>query len=197
MKVPRITNSQDHITQAALQETGISVVQPPAVLIVVRGMILARTFPTAVTRVSVTLNQDMKALIPKSNLDADFLALLLKGISSDLLQVVEESGHGTRCLRTEAWANFSLPLPPLKEQLSINDYLETQLSGVNTAISRIQREIDLIREYRTRLIADVVTGKVDVRGLAAELPAELEGVAEFEEDPEESAELEEAADGEE
>ena len=36
----------------------------------------------------------------------------------------------------------------------------------------VQREIDLLREYRTRLIADVVTGKLDVREAAAELPEE-------------------------
>ena len=41
---------------------------------------------------------------------------------------------------------------------------------MNTAARRLQREIDLLREYRTRLVADVVTGKLDVRGAAARLP---------------------------
>ena len=42
----------------------------------------------------------------------------------------------------------------------------------NTAISRLEREIELLREYRTRLVADVVTGKLDVREAAARLPDE-------------------------
>jgi type I restriction enzyme S subunit len=172
MKVHEIVDSQDHITNDALRATGIALIKPPAVLIVVRGMILARTFPTAVTVIPVTVNQDMKALIPKSKLDAYFLALLLTGIQSELLYLVEEAGHGTRCLRTDSWANFSIPLPPVKEQIRINEALKSQIDGVNTAISRLEREIDLLREYRTRLVADVVTGKLDVREAAARLPDE-------------------------
>ncbi|MDH7577979.1 MAG: hypothetical protein QHH75_09180 [Bacillota bacterium] len=63
-------------------------------------------------------------------------------------------------------------------------------SGIATAIAAARREIELLREYRTRLVADVVTGKVDVREVAAGLP---------EEPPEEEAELvdtDEIAEGE-
>ena len=42
----------------------------------------------------------------------------------------------------------------------------------DTTISRLEREIELLREYRTRLVADVVTGKLDVREAAARLPDE-------------------------
>jgi type I restriction enzyme S subunit len=48
--------------------------------------------------------------------------------------------------------------------------LSIVVSSVANTISRLEREIDLIREYRTRLIADVVTGKLDVREAAAGLP---------------------------
>jgi type I restriction enzyme S subunit len=47
------------------------------------------------------------------------------------------------------------------------------LSGANAAISRLEREIELLGEYRTRLVADVVTGKFDVREEAARLPDEV------------------------
>ncbi len=60
------------------------------------------------------------------------------------------------------------------------------------AISRLEREIELLREYRTRLVADVVTGKLDVREAAARLPQdEVESVLEPEAlDPDEAAEAE-------
>ena len=48
--------------------------------------------------------------------------------------------------------------------------IEARTAGLNTATIRANREIDLLREYRTRLIADVVTGKLDVRAAAATLP---------------------------
>ena len=170
MKVPEIFDSEDHISDAALRETNIALISGPAVLIVVRGMILARTFPTAVTRVPVTINQDMKALTPRPELSADYFVLLLTGIQRELLELVEIAGHGTCCLRTDSWAAFCLPIPPLEEQISIRTFLSTELATSNTAISRLESEIELLREYRTRLVADVVTGKLDVREAAARLP---------------------------
>ena len=47
-----------------------------------------------------------------------------------------------------------------------------EFAPLTTAITRLEREIALLREYRTRLVADVVTGKLDVRGVT--LPAESE-----------------------
>ena len=46
------------------------------------------------------------------------------------------------------------------------DHIKQGISNLNIILDRLHREIDLIREYRTRLIADVVTGKLDVRGVA-------------------------------
>jgi len=60
------------------------------------------------------------------------------------------------------------PLPPLEEQRAIIAYINEKYAEISQAISRAEREIELMREYRTRLIADVVTGKVDVRGITAE-----------------------------
>ena len=50
--------------------------------------------------------------------------------------------------------------------------IEASTARLNTAASRANRQIELLREYRNRLIADVVTGKLDVREAAAELPDE-------------------------
>jgi type I restriction enzyme S subunit len=56
------------------------------------------------------------------------------------------------------------------EQKRIMAQLDFDLSGLNTAIARLEREIRLLREYRARLVADVVTGKLDVRAAAGQLP---------------------------
>jgi type I restriction enzyme S subunit len=66
-------------------------------------------------------------------------------------------------------------LPPIEDQPLIVKLIEDQLERLNAETSAVQREIDLLREYRTRLIADVVTGKLDVRGV--ELPAASEDEA--------------------
>jgi type I restriction enzyme S subunit len=70
--------------------------------------------------------------------------------------------------------NIRVPIPSLTEQYRITDYLDRELAGIGKQLSLFDRELSLFREYRTRLIADVVTGKVDVRGVAASLPKEAD-----------------------
>ena len=65
--------------------------------------------------------------------------------------------------------NFQFALPPIDEQKAIVEYIRAESSIINTAITRTEREIALMQEYRTRLTADIVTGKLDVREAAAAL----------------------------
>ena len=62
------------------------------------------------------------------------------------------------------------PFPPASEQESLVTFLDAVLKQIDQTISRVGRHIDLVQAYRTRLIADVVTGKLDVREAAAALP---------------------------
>lgn len=61
-----------------------------------------------------------------------------------------------------------IPLPPLEEQRAIIAHINEKCAEISQAISRAEREIELMREYRTRLISDVVTGQVDVRNVKCE-----------------------------
>jgi type I restriction enzyme S subunit len=63
--------------------------------------------------------------------------------------------------------------PSEAEQMAIVDFVTRETTGISVAISQLEREIELLREYRTRLVADVVTGKLDVREAAAQLPDEV------------------------
>ena len=56
------------------------------------------------------------------------------------------------------------PVPPISEQIEIVNHIKKESERIETAITRIHREIDLLREYKTTLIAEAVTGKIDVRG---------------------------------
>ena len=93
--------------------------------------------------------------------------------------------------------DIELPVPPtLGEQNAIVAFLDSECGAFTTTISRLEREITLLREYRTRLVADVVTGKLDVRAVAAALPDEapldMESDSELETDEAEGAADEEA-----
>lgn len=70
-------------------------------------------------------------------------------------------------LYTDDFYDIAMPVPPTEEQEMIVDGLAQELVGVQTALAQTEREIALMSEYRTRLIADVVTGHLDVRAAAA------------------------------
>lgn len=63
-----------------------------------------------------------------------------------------------------------LPLPPLSEQTAIVHYLDKISTNIEKAITRVRSQIELFQEYRTCLIADVVTGRLDIREAAVNLP---------------------------
>jgi type I restriction enzyme S subunit len=75
--------------------------------------------------------------------------------------------------REDAYARV-ITVPTFEEQVAIARYLDDATANTDTAIAHARDEIELLREYRTRLIADVVTGKLDVREAAANLRDEAQ-----------------------
>ena len=69
-------------------------------------------------------------------------------------------------LSVERVLNLGLPVPPVSEQTAIVGYLDRATAAIDAAIARTRRQVELMQEYRARLIADVVTGKLDVRQIA-------------------------------
>ena len=70
---------------------------------------------------------------------------------------------GQQRVPPEFVANYPLAVPPLPEQNAIVAYLGKALAEIDAGIARARRQIELLHEYRTRLVSDLVTGKVDVR----------------------------------
>ncbi len=69
---------------------------------------------------------------------------------------------------------IEVAVPPASEQDAIVTWIEATIAIADRAIARMEQEVTLLRDYRNRLIADVVTGKLDVREAAARLPDHLE-----------------------
>lgn len=93
----------------------------------------------------------------------------------DLQKVLYGLGSGLR--QNLAWKDLRdllCLLPPLDEQAAIVAHLARVAIRVESAIGHAQQEVALLREFRTRLTADVVTGAVDVRAAAAALPDEAD-----------------------
>ena len=169
MKAAVVASSKMGVTGEAVAETSLRLIDAPAVLMVVRGMILARKVPIARTVEPVTINQDMKALVCGPEISADYLAAYLACAHNGLFPLIDEAGHGTRRLPTERWRELATAVPPVPEQSAITRYVDRVTADTAAAKDRADRQIALLREYHTRLIADIVTGKVDVREAAAAL----------------------------
>ena len=109
-----------------------------------------------------------------SKLQPQFANLLFRDKSMVDQYLVCSKGVGSiqRNLYWPHLKRITTLIPPIPEQTAIVEYLDKTTADLDTAITRARRGIDLLQEYRTRLIADVVTGKLDVREAAAALPDE-------------------------
>lgn len=163
MKTDFITTTIDKITEKALNETGIHLIPENSILMVVRGLILARTLPVGLTMCPVTINQDMKALFPKRDVSSGYLLYLLNALEGAFLAVTEESGHGTKALRTELWGNMPVCVPSHEEQAEIYEFIKHTNEKFYSSIQTVKDTINVLKEHRTSLISAAVTGKIDVR----------------------------------
>lgn len=106
----------------------------------------------------------------KSAIDPYFMAFAFEGglLERQLSEITKTTSVTN--LHLEKIRGLIVPVPPLVEQANILRETRIVVTPVQEAIARTEREIALMQEYRTRLTADVVTGKLDVRAAAAKLP---------------------------
>ena len=146
-------------------------VKPGDVLLNITGASIGRACSVPDNFVEGNVNQHVCIIRPKrSRLHPNLLAAYL---STPMMQreiQIEQSGASREGLTLQSIRSFKVLVPPLPEQAAIVEHLDKATADIDAAIGRARRQIDLLREYRTRLIADVVTGKLDVRDAAANLP---------------------------
>ncbi|BDI44029.1 restriction endonuclease subunit S [Escherichia coli] len=151
MKVNYISKSQLNISKEAVLESSVHLIPENSLIFVVRGMILAHTFPVAITKKEVTINQDMKA-ISTNQLNTDFLIYLLKANETRVICLVDRSSHGTCKLVSDKLFNLVLPLPPLEEQFRITERINMLLAYCD----RLKNYINLKKQTQLHL-ADALT----------------------------------------
>ncbi|QND25801.1 hypothetical protein HB773_04630 [Sinorhizobium meliloti] len=163
LKTDRLSTTVQGITQLAIEDGAASTVAAGSVLVLVRGMMLARTFPVVVSSRPMAINQDLKAL-NGTGIRNEYLAWALRGTEAETLSRVDEAGHGTKALRMEAWTSMEIPVPPEEEQLRIAKALEEDIAAIDQLIVEVEAAISLLQERRAALISAAVTGKIDMRG---------------------------------
>jgi type I restriction enzyme, S subunit len=121
------------------------------------------------------VSPDYAVLEANESVDVDYFVNLFKTPAARTIFRLESKGLGTGSsgfmrLYADRFGTIKLPVPPKGEQGLIVQSIKAETEEIDSAADRLNREISLLSEYRTRLIVDVVTGKLDVRAAAAQLP---------------------------
>jgi type I restriction enzyme S subunit len=150
-----------------------------------KGLAVSKLFPSGTLVMTIAANigevavltfdacfpDSIVGFVPSANADRDYLYMVFLCMKPELLREAPVNTQGN--LNVERIGAMGMPFPPLDEQGQIAKRAEAETAAFDSGIGRLEREIDLLREYRTRLVADVVTGKLDVREAAARVPDEV------------------------
>lgn len=160
MKQLELTSSIETITDYAVT-AGVRLMPAGTVFIVIRGMILAHTFPVGYATCAMAFNQDMKAIIAKEGLSGRYLAYWLMSQPHEFLKLTTTATHGTKRFDMDELSAVAMRLPDLGEQEAILRILDRQQSLINGAQDRAEK----LQHLKTALMQDLLTGKVRVTPL--------------------------------
>ena len=181
-----VTQADQFVTDVALKECHLPKVPIGSILVAITGQGKTRGKAT-ILHIDATINQHLAYITPKNILiSPDYLQLALEGAYLQLRAISDDSGSTKGALTCSDLKHFRIALPSLSEQERILYSVQNMNLALNNSINTTLQEIALLREYRTRLISDVVTGKLDVREAAANLPEEIGDIEIIEDEAEES-----------
>jgi type I restriction enzyme S subunit len=157
LKSPWIDRSDRQLTSLGAQ-CGTRLVPKGAVIVVVRGMSLKTEFRIGLTQREVAFGQDCKALIPISGLSSDVLFHAIRSRTNEILDLVDEAGHGTGRLATDRLTKMSIRVPsdPSHPVVAVLEELD------EIAAAR-QRESRNLAELRDVLLPKLMSGEIRVR----------------------------------
>lgn len=160
MKVQEITSSEDQIAKAALKEGRASLLPEGAVLVVTRSGILSHTLPVATTRLPVTINQDLKALIPRSGVLPTYVAYALRCAARRILDACSKHGTTVASIDTNALLDFRIPLTNLQGQQATVAEIEKQFSRLDEAVASLERAKANLARYKAAILKAAVEGRL-------------------------------------
>ena len=146
-----------------------------------RGLAVSQMFPAGTLVMAIAANIGDVALldfeacfpdsvvgfVPREAVERDFVFRVFQAMKSELIREAPVNTQGN--LNVDRIGSRTIPIPPETEQLGIVQYLQSISDLIDATTKAAHDQALLSREYRTRLIADVVTGKLDVREAAAGL----------------------------
>jgi type I restriction enzyme S subunit len=144
-----VAATEDYIAEAALQRGPIKLVPAGSIAIVVRSNILRRRLPTAYVPISVTLNQDMRAVVPHSDVLPQYLAHVLHQQATMILAIAGRMAGSMAAIESKTLLAHRVPVPPIEIQQEI-----VRVLGLFQALqSELEEKLQAEREARLQQYA--------------------------------------------
>ncbi|WP_077035146.1 restriction endonuclease subunit S [Pelomonas sp. KK5] len=156
MKSFRLRSTIDRVTDSALAR--LSLVPESSVLVVVRSGILSRTLPVALNMTPVTLNQDMRAFVPRAGVSSEYLAWHLVASEREILQQCTKDGTTVASVEGGRLASHALAIAPTVEQSRIVDKIEELFTELDAGVAELQAAQKKLARYRQSLLKVAVEG---------------------------------------
>ncbi|MDO9665089.1 restriction endonuclease subunit S [Glaesserella parasuis] len=161
MKFDEITFSSDLITEKAVNETKLKICPTDTILMVMRSGIIAHTFPVALTKVEVTINQDLKALRPKKGFaQPKFIFYLLKGNEQKILEKCSKAGTTVASIEMPEFEKFVFDIPSLEEQNYITQAVEKHLNFANQLEAQVNAALERVNLMTQAILAKGFRGEL-------------------------------------
>ena len=153
MKSATLSDTQDHITQRALDETSIKLLPADTIAIVARSGILKHTLPVAYIPFETTINQDIKALVVNKNVLPRYAYFTIYAYRKEILKRTKKQGGTVDSLDVNAFMNYKIPLLSIEKQqrvVAVLDRFDTfcnnLTSGLPAEIAARQRQYEYYRD---------------------------------------------------
>jgi len=160
MKSDLIVGSKDKVTLDAIQNSAARIVPARSLLLVTRSGILAHTLPVAVTGLPVAINQDLKALVPREGVVAEFLLYVLKANEKRILNTCSKAGTTVASIEFNRLMDFRIPLPPPREQHRIVRIQQEELARVKGASTMVAEALRKSGPLRQAILSAAFSGQL-------------------------------------
>ena len=157
-----LVDSEDHISPEAVEVSATTMLTAGTPVFVVRSGILRHTIPIALLGVNGCINQDVKGVLLKENLEARYFVYVVEGFQAELIDEWTKQGATVESIEQQFVSNTYFPIPSSQEQTRIANFLDERTAQIDDLRSHCREHISLLREYRSSLISAAVTGQLDI-----------------------------------
>lgn len=153
-----IVETSKHITEKAIQERGLKIYPAGSLVVAMYGATIGKV---GILKIDTTTNQACCVLPPNEQMSNLYMKFVLQAAKEVLLQ--NSVGGGQPNISQAIIKALNIPLPAIKEQEEIAAYTQKKYIEMDTTLAELQAEIADLQSFKSAIITEAVTGKVDLR----------------------------------